>query len=104
MSTPDSISLRFDFSVPVLVTTKKGKVLASTYELKRFVRAHRIGVDDFDGPMFNRDLNKLVAMFLPQFEAKLQAQYGAWKVYYKGVSMMRHSFDETPGVDDPRWV
>ncbi len=102
--TDDSISLRFEYSVPVLVTTKKGRKLATGYELKRFVKAHRIGVDDFEGPMFDRDAQKLVEMFRPQFEKKLQAEYGDWRVIFKGFAIMRHAWDEIPSEDDERWT
>ena len=100
----DSVSLRVDYSVPTLVTTKKGKKLASGFELKRFVLAHRIGVEDFDGPMFKGDVQKLWEMFRPRFEEKLAADAAGWSVTFKGLSILRHPCDETPKEDDARWV
>lgn len=100
----DSVSLRVDYSVPVLVTTKSGKKLAKDYELRRFVLAHRIGVDDFDGPMFNRDPQKLWEMFRPRFEEKLVAEAAGWKVTFRGLSVLRHSVEETPTENDDRWL
>ena len=100
----DSVSLRVDFSVPVLVTTKSGKKLASGYELKRFVLAHRIGVEDFDGPMFQGNAQKLLEMFSQGITKKLEAEAAGWKVTFKGFSIMRHPCAETPKMEDPRWV
>lgn len=100
----DSVSLRVDFSVPVLVTTKSGKKLASGYELKQFVLAHRIGVEDFDGPMFNGDSQKLLEAFIQGITKKLVAEAAGWAVTFKGYAIMRHPCAETPAVDDPRWV
>lgn len=100
----DSVSLRVDFSVPVLVTTKSGKKLASGYELKRFVLAHRIGVEDFDGPMFNGDSQKLLEMFVQGITRKLEAEAAGWKVTFKGYSILRHPAAETPKIDDERWL
>lgn len=101
--TTDSVSLRFDFLVPELVTTKKGRKLASGYKLIRIVRAHRCGVEDFDG-MFERDSNKLAEFFRPGVEKKLADEAAGWPVHFRGVSVMRHPWEETPAVDDPRWV
>ena len=100
----DSISLRVDFSVPVLVKTKSGKKMASGYELKRFVLAHRCGAEDFSGPLFNGDAQKLLEVFSKGITKKLEAEAEGWKVTFKGFSIMRHPCAETPKMEDPRWV
>lgn len=101
--TTDSVSLRFDYLVPELVATKSGRKLASGYKLVRITRAHRCGVDDFDG-LFARDPNKLSDMFRESLEKALQAEYGDWPVHFRGVAVMRHPWDETPTENDPRWL
>lgn len=100
----DSISLRIDYSVPILVTTKSGKKMARGYELQRFVLAHRIGVEDYE-TLCGRDPQKLMNLLcIERYEAKLQAKYGDWPVRFRGVSVMQHPAAETPKMDDLRWV
>jgi hypothetical protein len=89
--------------VPEFVVTKSGRKLASGYKLVRIVKAHRCGVDDFDG-LFGRDPNRLADMFREGLEKKLQADYGEWPVRFQGVALMRHSWEETPAENDPRWL
>jgi hypothetical protein len=99
----DSVSLRFDYLVPEIVVTKAGRKLASGYKLVRIVRAHRCGVDDFDG-LFGRDPNRLADMFREGLEKKLQQEYGEWPVRFRGVSLMRHPWNTNPTMDDPNWI
>lgn len=98
----DSISLRVDYQVPVLVTTKSGQKLASGYDIRRFVLPHRIGVDDYEA--LGLDSQKLWEMFRPRFEAKIAAEAAGWPVHFRGISVLRHPWEETPALDDPRWV
>lgn len=99
---PDSVSLRVDYSLPILVRTKSG-MKASGYDLKRFVLAHRIDVVDFQN-LFGGDAQKLWEMIRSGFEAKLEAEAAGWKVTFKGLAILRHSFEETPEENDPRWT
>lgn len=102
-----SVSLRLDYSVPVLVKTRSG-MKASGYELRRFVLAHRIGVDDFDAPLsaagFGGSVEKLVEACGKGLEKKLQDAAHGWPIRFRGVSVLRHPAAETPKMDDPRWV
>jgi len=99
----DSVSLRLDYSVPVLVKTKSG-MKARAYEIQRFVLAHRIGVEDYE-TLCGRDPQKLMQMILiERYEAKLQAKFGDWPVRFRGVSVLVHKADETPTINDERWV
>lgn len=98
----DSVSLRFDYLVPELVLTPKGRKLASGYKLVRIVKLHRCGVDDFDN-LFERNSNKLADMFRESLEKSLQAEYGDWPIHFRGFALMRHPWDDMPAENDPRW-
>ena len=98
----DSISLRLDYSVPVLVKTRNGKMMARGYELKRFVLAHRMGAEDYRD--WYGTSQQLLDMFREGFEKKLQEKYADWPVRFKGYSILQHPAAETPKMDDPRWV
>lgn len=98
----DSVSLRYDFSVPELVKTPTGKYLASGYKLTSVVVAHLCGVDDF-AALFGGDVNKLAAMFRQMAERKLPASEG-WKVEFRGVASLTHRWEETPAENDARWM
>jgi hypothetical protein len=91
----DSVSLRVDYMVPVLTKSNKPK----TYELRRFVLANRIGVDDY--ATLKSDANKLWGIFRAGFEAKLAEPLKGWPIHFRVpriVARPRRTNEQVPPI------
>ena len=99
----DTISLRVDFKVPTLVSTKNGQKLASGFELKRIVLPGLIGTNDYK-TLFSKNPEKLLEMCLPEIMKKLQEEAAGWSVTFCGYTLMTHHWGYTPDEDHPDWI